>query len=100
MKRPTFEEQNKSLPHWMRRQIGERERERERGVESWDGWMGWMDGMQCFVVRCILFVTVCCLSSCLVLSTGAVVPLSKLSRPMTGGWVAEFVRWGSTDSMG
>jgi len=44
MKRPTFEEQNKSLPHWMRRQIG------------------------------------------------AVVPLNKLSRPMTGGWVAEFVR--------
>ena len=22
MKRPTFEEKNKSLPHWMRRQIG------------------------------------------------------------------------------
>jgi hypothetical protein len=32
MKRPTFEEQNKSLPHWMRRQIGERERERERDM--------------------------------------------------------------------
>ena len=44
MKRPTFEEKNKSLPHWMRRQIG------------------------------------------------AVVPWNKLERPMTGGWVAEFVR--------
>lgn len=22
MKRPTFEERNKSLPHWMRREIG------------------------------------------------------------------------------
>ena len=60
----------------------------------------------CIAVRIILFVTVvvcllsCLILSCLVLSTGAVVPLSKLSRPMTGGWVAEFVRWGSTDSMG
>jgi hypothetical protein len=44
MKRPTFEEKNASLPHWMRRQIG------------------------------------------------AVVPLSKLERPMTGGWVAEYTR--------
>lgn len=44
MKRPDFEETNKSMPHWMRRQIG------------------------------------------------AVVPLNKLDRPMTGGWIAEFVR--------
>ena len=44
MKRPDFEETNKTLPHWMRRQIG------------------------------------------------AVVPWNKLDRPMTGGWVAEFVR--------
>jgi hypothetical protein len=44
MKRPNFEETNKTLPHWMRRQIG------------------------------------------------AVVPWNKLDRPMTGGWVAEFVR--------
>mmetsp|Transcript_31988 Transcript_31988/g.46090 ORF Transcript_31988/g.46090 Transcript_31988/m.46090 type:complete len:398 (+) Transcript_31988:3-1196(+) len=44
MKRPDYEEQNKSYPHWMRRQIG------------------------------------------------AVVPFNKLDRPMTGGWMAEFVR--------
>ena len=44
MKRPTFEEKNASLPHWMRRQIG------------------------------------------------AVVPFTKLSNKMTGGWVAEYTR--------
>jgi hypothetical protein len=44
MKRPTFEEKNKSLPHWMRREIG------------------------------------------------SVVPLDKLDRPASGGWIFEFVR--------